>query len=102
MLAMLTPRPIHIATDSRNAKNGIDKLLDYLKAQDLQDNDEDQYEEWPMGKHWSLLHDGDLWQQAWTILAQSGQASVRIMKVKEHARDRCTTFQRANGTETGE
>ena len=87
ILAMLTPNAIHVATDSNNAKLGFEKLIAYIQEQDIRENNENHYEEWPMGKHWSLINDGDLWQQAWSILLQRGQASFRISKVKGHARD---------------
>ena len=87
ILAMMTPRAIHVATDSSSAKHGFDTLLNYLLYDDLRDKNKPHYEEWPMGKNWSLLNDGDLWHQAWTLMVQRGQASMRITKVKGHARD---------------
>ena len=59
----------------------------YLKQSENQKDNEWHYEEWPMGKHWSLINDGDLWHQVWTLLVQRGPYSVAVAKVKGHAKE---------------
>ena len=87
ILALLSDVPINIATDSANAKNGLDKLITYMKEEAEQNESEWHYEEWPMGKHWSFVHDGDLWEQVWTQLHQKGHHAVAATKVKCHAKE---------------
>ena len=87
VIALLSKVPVHIATDSANAKKGLEELIMYLKQSENQKDNEWHYEEWPMGKHWSLINDGDLWHQVWTLLVQRGPYSVAVAKVKGHAKE---------------
>ena len=87
VVALMSSVPVHIATDSANAKNGLEKLKHSLRHADENSDNELYYEEWPMGKHWSLINDGDLWHQVWTLLVQRGLYSVAVTKVKGHAKE---------------
>ena len=85
MIALLSDIPIHVATDSENAKRGYCEIINFLTEQDLDEGEGDGYENWPMERHWSLITDGDLWEQAFWIIKARGPTSIRITKVKGHA-----------------
>ncbi len=38
-------------------------------------------------KHWELQSDGDLWAKYWETLRERGWRSVKISKVKGHAKE---------------
>ena len=75
----------HIATDSQSAMTTFLILKRCAQQRACRNDDQVFYDEWPLGNHWMLINDGDLWEQVWQNLTARKDCTTKITKVKGHA-----------------
>lgn len=96
IFALTSHIPINVGIDSLAAITTINRILYHIKQRD--DNPNDQYlcNEWPCGKPWALIDDGDVLRQLYDICTIRGGRSILLTKVKGHATEEDIILGKAN------
>lgn len=84
LIAMLSPIPLNIATDSQAMMDKAEYLINQAILWQLKMGTDQWTTATPCGKAWGLQKDGDLWEVFWAASLLRGPRTLKLTKVKSH------------------